>query len=144
MKVVLDTNVLGAATTPSESLHPQALELVRRLQERKDQVFLPSVVVAELGVDYLQRGAIREWDAFLDNLRREEMYRVIPFGLELADKAARLRVGSRLKLPDAVVGVSAISVGADLLVTEDPDLKRLRGKVPVEDVRRALKMLRSS
>jgi predicted nucleic acid-binding protein len=69
---------------------------------------------------------------------------VIPLGIELADRTARLRGETRLKLADAMIGASALSVGAELLVSEDPDLKRLRGHLKVEDIRRALKVLKSS
>jgi predicted nucleic acid-binding protein len=43
-------------------------------------------------------------------------FTVIPFGLDIAEEAVRIRRGARIKLPDAIIWASARSNGA-LLVT---------------------------
>jgi predicted nucleic acid-binding protein len=45
-------------------------------------------------------------------------FTVIPFGLDIAEEAVRIRRGARIKLPDAIIWASARSNGA-LLVTRN-------------------------
>ena len=55
-----------------------------------------------------------------------ESWMVVELTADIAESAARLRAGSRLKLPDAVQLASALAVGADALVTHDRDFSRIR------------------
>ncbi|HKZ64633.1 MAG TPA: PIN domain-containing protein [Thermoplasmata archaeon] len=144
MRVVLDTNVLGSALIEGDPSREAALGLLSALDGEGHEVYLPTVVVAELGVAFLQADATAEWAAFLAVLRQGRRYRTISLDLDVADAAAHLRARSRLKLPDAVVAAAAASVDADLLVSDDPDLRRLGGAVPVRTVRRALAAIRAA
>jgi len=138
MKIVLDTNVLGSALIEGDPLRETALRFLDAVDRGGHTVYLPTVVVAELGVAFLQTGSTAEWAAFMALLRQGQRYRSLPLDLDLADAAARIRSRHRLKLPDAIVAASAVSAGADLLVSDDPDLRKVKGVVNVKTVRRAL------
>jgi predicted nucleic acid-binding protein len=51
---------------------------------------------------------------------------VVDLDAETAESAARLRAALKLKLADAVQAASALSIGADALVTHDRDFSALR------------------
>lgn len=55
-----------------------------------------------------------------------ETWQVVDLTADIAETAARLRVGLRLKLPDAIQAASALSIGADALVTHDRNFARLQ------------------
>ena len=56
-----------------------------------------------------------------------ESGRVVPLAAERAERAARIRAVYRLKPPDAVLAASALSIGAEALVTHDRDFTPLKG-----------------
>ena len=144
LRVVLDTNVLGSALIEDDPLRNAALRLLEALDMRGHEVLIPTVVVAELGVAFLQADAVGEWAAFLTILRQGQRYRIVPLDLDLADAAARIRAKSRLKLPDAIVAATAASVGASLLISDDPDLRRAAYLVRVRTTRQAIALVRAS
>ena len=55
-----------------------------------------------------------------------ESWRVIDLTADIAESAARLRAGLKLKLPDAIQAASALAVNADALVTHDRDFSRVK------------------
>ena len=55
-----------------------------------------------------------------------ESWRVIDLTADIAESAARLRAGLKLKLPDAIQAASALEVNADALVTHDRDFSRVK------------------
>ena len=52
---------------------------------------------------------------------------VVELDAEIAESAARLRAASKLKLADAIQAASALSIGADALLTHDRDFSSLHG-----------------
>jgi len=144
MKVVLDTNVLGSALIAGEPSRGAALRLLEALDDGGHEVFLPTVVVAELGVAFLQVGGSAEWAAFLATVRQGRRYRTVALDLGLADSAARIRATVRMKLPDAIVAATAVGVGADLLVSDDPDLRKASNLFRVRTTRTALAVVRAA
>jgi predicted nucleic acid-binding protein len=56
-----------------------------------------------------------------------ESWYVVELSTEIAERAARLRARTKLKLPDAVQAASAIAVNAYALVTHDRDFSKLTG-----------------
>ena len=52
---------------------------------------------------------------------------VVELDAEIAESAARLRAASKLKLADSIQAASALSIGADALLTHDHDFSSLHG-----------------
>ena len=50
---------------------------------------------------------------------------VVEFDAEIAESAARLKASCKLKLADAVQAASALTIGADALITHDRDFSGL-------------------
>lgn len=61
---------------------------------------------------------------------------VVGLDAEIAESAARLRASSKLKLAGAVQAASALTIGADALITHDRDW---RLGVGIQDLRKPLK-----
>lgn len=144
MRVVLDTNVLGAALIEGEPSRQAALRLLEALDDGGHEVFLPTLVVAELGVAFLQAGATADWAAFLSVVRQGRRYRTVALDLDLATAAARIRASLRIRIPDAIVAATAAGVRADLLVSDDPDLRKASSLVRVRTIRGAFGVVRAA
>jgi predicted nucleic acid-binding protein len=56
-----------------------------------------------------------------------ESWRVVELTADVAESAARIRASSKLQLADAVQVASALSIGADALLTHDRDLSGAAG-----------------
>ena len=54
-------------------------------------------------------------------------FELIPVSIEISITAARLRAGSGLRLPDAILAATALETGAAALVTHDRDFSKLSG-----------------
>ena len=55
-----------------------------------------------------------------------ESWQVVDLTADIAESAARLRAGLKLKLPDAIQVASALAVNADALATHDRDFSRVK------------------
>ena len=60
-----------------------------------------------------------------DFLVNTDGLRMLPIDLEVADEASRIRARYKLKTPDAIQVATAITHGADLIVTNDKQWQRL-------------------
>ena len=56
-----------------------------------------------------------------------ESWQVVELSADIAESAARIRAGMKLKLADAVQVASALAIGADALVTHDRDFSAVTG-----------------
>jgi predicted nucleic acid-binding protein len=55
-----------------------------------------------------------------------ESWQVVELSADIAESAARIRGGLKLKLPDAVQVASALAIGADALMTHDRDFSAVK------------------
>ncbi len=55
-----------------------------------------------------------------------ESWQRVDLDLDIAESAARFRALHRLKLPDAIQAASALTIGAEALVTHDRDFSHLK------------------
>lgn len=116
---ILDAGVVIGALDASDQHHTAAVDAIRAAQARGDRLGVPASAYAEALVHPLRRSS-RDGDtvdAFLDSL---------PATVHATDRsigrlAAQLRAdhGNRLRLPDALVLATAISLSADVVVTTD-------------------------
>jgi predicted nucleic acid-binding protein len=88
-----------------------------------------SFAVTTISIVEVLSGPLRNGDEALAKRCRiaMESWQVIELNVEIAESAARLRAGLKLKLADAIQAASAIAVDADALVTHDRDFSRLKG-----------------
>ena len=73
-------------------------------------------------------GPLRTGDEVLAERYRSTLksWYVVDLDSEIAESAARLRASLKLKLADSVQAASALSIGADALVTHDRDFSPVR------------------
>ncbi|WP_433219053.1 type II toxin-antitoxin system VapC family toxin [Microtetraspora malaysiensis] len=124
--VMLDTNVVSSLLDPGDALHAEALDAVRRWEDRGASFALSVITWGELLVGALRRGA--EAEKALDRFREAAVDRIVPVGETTADGAARLRAGdSALRMPDALIIATARGIGVEALLTAD---RKFRGVAP--------------
>jgi predicted nucleic acid-binding protein len=115
--IVLDAGVLVGVLAPEDPFHRAATAAMR--ERHADRMLLPMTAYAEARVGPLRAGdeAVERYEGFL---RRRDI-RLAAVDRSVAQTAAGLRVrhGSRLRLPDALVIATAEVVGADEVLTTD-------------------------
>jgi predicted nucleic acid-binding protein len=116
---VLDAGVVIAILDASDAHHTAAVSAVAEARERSETLVLPASAYAECLVAPHRRGpdAVATVDAFVDALPA----RIEPATREIAATAAELRArhAGGLRLPDALVVATALTLGADRLITTD-------------------------
>ncbi|HID43249.1 MAG TPA: type II toxin-antitoxin system VapC family toxin [Archaeoglobaceae archaeon] len=95
-------------------------KILDSIDDRKLEGIISTIVVAEVLVGFYQNKEVQEGEKFMMHVLQK--YKVIPVGIEISNKAAKLRSESNIKLPDAIVAVTAFD--ADFLITKDDDIKR--------------------
>jgi predicted nucleic acid-binding protein len=127
---VLDAGVLIAVLDAGDVHHRAALGALAACRDRGDDLSLPASAYAECLVAPSRRGAdaVATVDRFLDALPA----RVEPATRAIAGSAASLRAthGPAFRLPDALVVATALTLGADRILTTDARWPVL--PVPVE------------
>ena len=122
--VALDTNCLIYLLEQQGTPASQAVESVVR------DAFGHGLVLSTLTITELLTGALRfggaDATAILAAVIQElPGSRILPLDLTIAERTARLRVETGLKLADAVVVATAIVASADVLLTNDRQVARV-------------------
>ena len=91
------------------------------------QIVISTVTLAEVLAGPLRTGDELLTAKYREALTRSEGWQVLPFDVELAVEAARIRAVYKLRLPDAIQVATAIRAGAEALITHDRALRRVRG-----------------
>lgn len=107
--------------------HPKFAQRFRPLFERHDageiQLAVTTISIAEVLTGPLSAGnevLAKRYRAVMQS------WQVVDLTAEIAESAARLRAGLKLKLPDAIQVASAIAIAADALVTHDRDFSAVK------------------
>ncbi len=128
--VVLDAGVLVGLLDPEDASHERATSALHELRRARDQMLLPSTVLAEVlaGANRLGPAAVRTVEAFVDGL----VDQVCAVDREVARAAARYRARHRfLRLPDALVLAVGQVLRADAVLTLDERWSRVDRRVRV-------------
>jgi predicted nucleic acid-binding protein len=121
--VVLDTNVVVALLSPTDSLHEPAQAAVRRRELAGARFELSTVALAELLAGAMRRGAaaVKAVDAFV----AASVDHVVPVDKDVAACAADLRAKSpALRMPDAIMLATGMRPRSGVLLTADRRLVR--------------------
>lgn len=123
--VVLDASVVIAFLDPDDALHEAAVQALTRHQHH--ELVMPASVYAEILVAPYRRGpeAVSEVESFLADFA----IRMDALTPTTARAAAKLRSGSRLRLPDALVLATATEIDADTVLTGDRSWAPLSDRV---------------
>lgn len=117
--IVLDAGVLIGIANANDVHHGSAQAAVAAARTQGHTLVLPVSAYAEAAVypHHLGRAAVLKFDRFIDSMP----VRVEPASRAIGAGAAALRAehGRRLRLPDALVIATAITLAADRVVTTD-------------------------
>lgn len=125
MAVVLDSDVVVGFLDRADALHRAADAAIRKLAAAQP-IFVSVITYAEvLTGARIGHHPLPDVKGFF----AEVVSRVLPVGIEIADRAAELRAREKaLRMPDALI-VATAEVDAEVteLLTGDHDIAKLRG-----------------
>lgn len=124
---VIDASVLIGLLDPRDALHSRAAAGFR--VHARDDVVVPVSAYSETIVDpaRLDPSRVDAVDLFLDSFP----IRVLPVDREIGRRAAQLRAGHRLGLPDALVLASGDVLEAEVVLTADAKWLKVSPRVVV-------------
>jgi predicted nucleic acid-binding protein len=111
---LLDTSIVIAALNRDDALHEAASEAVRAERDHH-ALAISALTYAELLVGPLRAGgrALEVVERFATQVR------IVDLSPEIARRAAELRAGRGLKLPDAVIVATGLQLEAAVILTAD-------------------------
>ncbi|MEY2954833.1 MAG: hypothetical protein RL530_434 [Actinomycetota bacterium] len=118
--VVIDASVLIALYTSKDGHHSWALSQFTLVAG--DQIAIPALTLAEVMVRPIAAGKMDFLKQNLESLRLD----VVPMLPEDAEPLAHMRSETGLKMPDALVLLTAVSLGAELMSTDASLISKAR------------------
>ena len=110
-QVLLDSTVVIAALSKSDSLHTSALDLFGKIT--KSQSAISTISVSEILIRPSSVGQ-ESVNLFLSGLN-QLVNQIIPFQLDHAPLAAELRAKNKIALADAMIVATALTSGRELI-----------------------------
>ena len=114
---VLDAGMLIGVLDQADAHHVPASQALRTAEEEHVQLALPASALAEVLVGPSRRGA--DAVASVEGLIRALVVEIVAIDEPVAREAAALRAICGIRLPDALVIATAITLRADRLLTTD-------------------------
>ncbi len=133
MKIALDTNVLIYFF---ESIEPQASKVERILNaimKGQDHGVISTISIAEILTGFYLTGDTAKISKAkrLLNDWTINAFKIVPVTFEIADLAANLRAKRGGRLPDALIAATALNQAADIVYSQDKDLKRYTKEIKI-------------
>jgi predicted nucleic acid-binding protein len=122
--VLVDTAPIVYVLEGRNSLAQRFLPLFERHAAGEIEFAVTTITVAEVLTGPLSKreeALARRYRAVL------ESWHVVALTVDIAESAARVRAGTKLKLPDAIQVASALAINAAALVTHDRDFAAVKG-----------------
>jgi uncharacterized protein len=127
----LDTVTLVYFLERHPAFYPTVREIFRKIEENSFKAVISSLVFAELLVPAYRLDKPEEATRLLQVLTNFPNLEIVPLTTAIAAEAARLRAVYGLRTPDAIHLATAIERGAAGFITNDKNLQRLQGELPV-------------
>jgi predicted nucleic acid-binding protein len=136
MKITLDTNVLIYFF---EGIEPQASKVEKILagiMKGKDAGVISTITIAEVLTGfYLTADTVKAVKAkqLLIDLTLNG-FKIVPVTFEIADLAGNLRAKRGGKLPDSLIIATALNQEANVVYSQDKDLKRFNKDIKISEL----------
>ena len=104
---------------------PRYADLFARAESGDHQLVISTVTLAEVLTGPLREGDERLADDYRQALTRPPTWLVADLTVAVANRAARIRSQTRLRLPDAAILATALEMSCIALVSHDRDLRAL-------------------
>ncbi|MBD3255794.1 MAG: PIN domain-containing protein [Candidatus Lokiarchaeota archaeon] len=126
MKVSLDTNVFLAVKN-KEPEYEYSKKIIDSIEDKQLEGVMSTIVLAEVLVGFFQNKESDKANRFANKALLN--YEMIDVTLETAQKAAKIRAETNIKLPDAIISASSIVAEVDYLISQDQKiLKKINVK----------------
>lgn len=133
MKIALDTNILIYFLEGIEPYAGKVENLLNSFVKRENQGIISTINIAEV-LTGLYAAKNEKRATKTKNLLQDLTYnnfKIVPVTFKIADLAASLRAKRGGKLPDALIAATAITQAANLIYSQDEDLKRFDEDIEV-------------
>ncbi len=104
---------------------PRYADVFARAESGDHQLVISTVTLAEVLTGPLRQGDERLADDYRQALTRPPTWLVADLTVAVANRAARIRSQTRLRLPDAAILATALEMSCIALVSHDRDLRAL-------------------
>ena len=126
MRMALDTNIFIYYLQGVEPEASKVEQILNKFIKGENEGIVSTISIAEILTGFYMKGDHEKTakaktslqDLVLNNIK------IVPVTFEIADQAASLRAERGGKLPDALIVATALNQRADLLYSQDVDLKR--------------------
>jgi predicted nucleic acid-binding protein len=123
-RVYLDTNVFIYTVEGFSNLEDELRRLFEAIDVGQLTATTSELTLAETLVKPFAEGNKEYQEAYRKLLRRRRFFQLRPVSRNVLLEAARIRVDTALKLPDAIHLATARSAGCHTLITNDPDFRK--------------------
>jgi len=133
LKIALDTNILIYFLEGIEPYAGKVENLLNSFMKRENQGIISTINIAEV-LTGLYAAKNEKRATKTKNLLQDLTYnnfKIVPVTFKIADLAASLRAKRGGKLPDALIAATAITQAANLIYSQDEDLKRFDEDIEV-------------
>ena len=138
---VVDTSIFVGAKNPEEPEHQDCERVLELAHQGRFHALVSAVTVAEVCAGYYLEKDDPGRAVFLDYLSSAGVFEIVPLDTLLADRAARVRSETSLKLPDAIILASGLERGASFVVTHDSAFAKASGLLTALSARECLRKL---
>jgi len=121
---VLDTNIFLIVKNKEEPHYEFSKQVLDAVDNGRIQAVVSVVSVAEICVGYYLAGDEKGKQELIAHLASSKTFSVMEVDLGLADAAAKIRVETGLRLPDAIIVATGLAKGATYVVTHDEEFSK--------------------
>ncbi len=104
--------------------------LFRQVERGKQQIVTSLITYMEIITKPLKTGDTRLMEKYRAYFTFSKHLSLLPFTIQCAEETARIRCAYNLKTPDAIQVATALSYGADCIITNDDSWKKIK-EIPV-------------
>ncbi len=119
LKVTLDTNIFLNVKNKEEKFYSYSKKILDAVDRSEIEAIVSIITIAELCVGYYKNKEIKDKEDFIAGLYANKSYKIIDFGLKLADMSGDIKNTTHLKLPDCIIIASSILEQVPILITND-------------------------
>lgn len=137
MKIALDTNILIYFLEGLEPYASKVEDLLNSFMRGENRGVISTVTVSEILTGFYAKGD-EEGSAKMRGLLKDlsiSGLEIVPVTFEIADLAARLRAKRGGRLPDSIIVATALTQSAELLISQDRDLKRFSEDIKISEIK---------
>ncbi|MEM4727371.1 MAG: PIN domain-containing protein [Candidatus Bathyarchaeia archaeon] len=133
MRIALDTNILIYFLEGIEPCSSRVESLMNSFMKGDNEGIISTVNVAEILTGFYTSGdesGAAKTKMLLTDLTLNN-FEIVPVTFDISDLAAKLRAKRGGRLPDALIVATAINRGAEILFSNDENIKRFEEDIKV-------------